>query len=263
MPEITDLTTIDPETQSRLRLARAHHRLVEAPELLGHVRALALPTDGRGEPGETYRPMSSPMRLTAADDADRVYGMLVAWTIEWAKRLHDNPPIQGAVAWLSSAGQHLGFRPGIEADEAAELVGFLTRWLDLRLDRIAGHGVEGIDFLEHIAEEVWQLAARYPMGPKRQKLVEPRQCPECDEFAVGASWGPGGVLDVQIACATCEVVFVARRSQIESSVGEAACSHVVPMDTPTPRAPGWCERCDAVLATEIDRWMNEPKEQTR
>ncbi len=250
------------EREAHVRRARARYELLGAAELVRHVRALALPTDGRGEPGEVYRPQSSPLPVSKVDDADGAYGWMLEWAHYWSEQLQVKLPTQAVISYTGDPGLHLGFRAGVTPDGAHGLTRMLAMWLLLRFDAIAEHE-QGADFFETVFVMFRGLANRYPMEalePHRQRPVDPRQCPTCGSWEVGAHWpsdDPKAVLDVEIGCGHCGETIVTRRSQIERTLGETVCSHVVPVDLVAESSPtgGRCERCAVELAAEISEWV--------
>lgn len=198
----------DPELiimQHRTRTALSH-----APELVAHLRAIILPSDGRTEAGVEQRIQRTPLLTGVADDADAVYVKLLEWGRFWFGTFREvQAPFARARAVTDPDSpvsapevKVLGFHSGTTPEGARFLVGSVAGWLSNRLDRIAEHAVAKT-FFEDVTGVVWGLRARHGLTRFRERPVTPRRCPECGEASVGAVWTSERVTDVVVACVNC------------------------------------------------------------
>ena len=188
---------------------RTRTALSQAPELVAHLRAVMLPSDGRTEAGVDQRIQRSPLLTSVADDADGVYGKLLEWCQVFVDKFRGDGPL--ARVWAVTDGDSpasaptvkvLGFHAGTTTEGARFLTGRAAGWLDSRLDRISELGVAK-EFFEDVVSTVWGLRARHGLTRFRERPVTPRRCPDCGEAAVGAIWTSERVTDVIVACVNC------------------------------------------------------------
>ncbi|WP_022886379.1 hypothetical protein [Glaciibacter superstes] len=193
---------------ARIRHRRALSALREAPDLILYVRSLIDHT----ERGEVLAEYVSPMRLTATDDSDAVYGQLVEWVTYWARVLEVDPPSTAAIASRNFYDSHpsagyadapvLGFRAGTTPEGAHMLIRLQTMWLLTHAERI--HGFPGAEEYESdVTGLLWRLRGKYPTAPRRPRDVYPRPCPVCDLETVSAVWFSEDVHDVSVSCSHC------------------------------------------------------------
>ena len=87
MTELDTLTTPTDDDLLHLAAARARLRLLEAPTLVGYVRALMVPAMGGaqdGMPRAASKTPPLPLRADAIDDTDDVWSRLLYWVNYWA-----------------------------------------------------------------------------------------------------------------------------------------------------------------------------------
>lgn len=196
-PDELDFWTEDQRAEAitQWRLQRA---LDEAPDLIRHVRAIALSAP---EAGETLRQWSAPMRITAADDADAAFAFLVDQTTLFADDLNVSVPAPHMLAWMRAETVR-GFAPGTNPENAYALTRLHTVFLSIHAERIAA-----LEFYEQYREDVINelstLRAKYPLDPRREKPTQARQCEKCGAYAVRAEWAAANRNDVRVYCEVC------------------------------------------------------------
>ncbi|UOE45490.1 hypothetical protein [Agromyces larvae] len=204
--------TAETEDQAELRLLRhrARRNLTEAPDLLAHVRAIAI--SGRTEKGETLPEWAAPMRITAADDSDSVYAQLINWVGYWSEQLKSPPPSATIIAW-SNARETQGFQASTTVEGAHLLTAMQTLWLAARDDLIAQYGGSypgaAQSYWADVDRMLRDLRSTYPLAPRPPRLVHPRPCPSCGVAAVSAEWNSEDIHDVQVWCSACGHVIPA------------------------------------------------------
>lgn len=173
----------------RGRLARA---LIQAPDLVGHIRTELEPTQGLsdGQP-RGHRAPPAPLRLNAVDDADLVYAA-VAQLAEAVADLRDESGPQEPGAWRDHQGRIIGVTPAhaVAATEAA------ARWLHLRLDWLsAWEGIPQVfddpdptvpmdsggfhNFAGGAIRILEAASGRWPTA-SRSRYIPGVVCPDCD-----------------------------------------------------------------------------------
>ncbi|HEY8588183.1 MAG TPA: hypothetical protein VIL55_01395 [Naasia sp.] len=196
-----DQPELDDEARAwQLASWRCLQALIDLPAIMAHVRSLIVETDGRVEAGEEWRQLSSPLRLTPTDDADRVYAEIVNWVGYWAEVLDLRAPL--AVAW-SNDQEVQGFRAGTTAERAAFLTGEQTNWLRLHHDEIlAQHYAPR--YVEDVTDSIWTLRSRYPTRPPRPRPRTGQLCELCYEYEMRFSWFHGEDRDrAVLQCSHC------------------------------------------------------------
>jgi transcription elongation factor Elf1 len=189
----------DEERVERIQKWRLQRALVEAPELLAHVRSIAV--SGRSERGETLGEWTAPMRITAADDVDDVYGQLIDWVMWAAEELKLSPASVSVVAWSIDEKVH-GFRAETTIEAARLLTSINTGWMlahEAELEGWANYAT----FRDDVLQLLWRLRAKYPMQQRRERSTEDRECPACGDQAVSAEWFSDSMHDVEVSCAAC------------------------------------------------------------
>ena len=200
-----DFTSIDTEAEeqaaAQVLAYRARSALRGAPDLVAHIRSIAI--SGQSERGETLTEWSAPMRITAADDADEVYGQLVNWVVFWASTLDVMPTATGALAYGRDKDVQ-GFTAATTVEGAQALTQLQVTWFLIRLPRITEHPSAGA-FHADILEILGRASARYPMKMRASRAVSPRACPVCEQFTVSASWpDPDEPMNAVVQCEHCE-----------------------------------------------------------
>jgi len=200
----------DEDRQERIQKWRLARALREAPDLLAHVRSIAI--SGRSERGETLGEWSAPLRITAVDDADAVYALLVSWVIHLAHLIQVSPPSLTVVAWslrdkdLTAGEKLLGFRAESTPEGVALLIRTQTMWLLIHQEQIEGTETYD-DFRRQTLRALWSLRSRYPMQQRRERSTEDRECPACHRWMVRASWFSDDMRDAQVRCHGCGYVM--------------------------------------------------------
>jgi hypothetical protein len=205
---VTELNTLtDPTAEDLLHLAaaRARRRLLEAPALVGYVRALMVPglsgaQDGMPRAASKTAPL--PMRADAVDDTDDVFARLTYWVNYWAGTYQVQPPSAVLVHWARE-GEAAGFRAETTSAGATKLLEQVTTWLLVRHDLITHHeaGEVYFDDVNGMLRDLW---AKYPTAPRAPRGVLDRACPICDRFTFGAHWpDDAGVDGFVLSCSFC------------------------------------------------------------
>lgn len=189
----------DEERAERIQRWRLHRALVEAPDLLAHVRSIAI--GGRSERGETLGEWTAPMRITAADDVDDVYGQLIDWVVWAAEELKLSPASVSVVAWSIDEKVH-GFRAETTIEAARLLTSINTGWMLTHEAQLEGWA-NYMAFRDDVLQLLWSLRAKYPMQKGREKVTTGRECPACGEHSVSASWWSEEMREVDVSCAAC------------------------------------------------------------
>lgn len=199
----------EEDRQERIQKWRLHRALGDAADLLAHVRSIAI--SGKVERGETLGEWSAPLRVSAVDDADEVYRLLVTWVIRLAREMHVAPPSVAVVAWslrdegLAVDERMLGFRAETTVEGAKLLVGIQTMWLlvhELSIERSVSAESYAL-YREQVLKGLWQLRVRYPMQQRRERSTEDRECPACGRWMVKASWFTDDMRDAEVRCYGC------------------------------------------------------------
>jgi hypothetical protein len=199
-----EVVETDEEHEARVRAWRTAEALRAAPDLVMHIRAQIVPGGGGasdGMPRATSKEPPAPARLEPMDDADDVYAQLVLWVTYWAEELRLDPPSSTVIAW-SNRREVQGFRAMTTPEGARTLTHLQSLWLNLHAEKIAAHDA-GVTFQDNIVDVLSGLRGKYPTAPRPPRKVFPRQCPVCDEFAVGAEWFSEDTRDVEVKCAEC------------------------------------------------------------
>lgn len=193
--------TYETEDQKleRVQQRRVQMALKHLPDAIAYVRSIA--TNGQSERGEVVPKMDTPMRVTAAQDSDEVYAILINWVVYLAEDLNLATPSTSAVAWSNKVDVQ-GFRAGTSPEGAHMLTRLQTMWLSIHFEQILTHPAAG-EFRKNVLEMESGLRARYPRSAPRQRPTHSRPCPACGVPAVGAEWFSADPLDVRIACSSC------------------------------------------------------------
>ncbi|ROS62188.1 hypothetical protein EDF38_1291 [Frigoribacterium sp. PhB160] len=205
MTELDTMTTPTDEDLLQLAAARARRRLLEAPALVGYVRALMVPGLGGaqdGMPRAASKTAPLPMRADAVDDTDDIFARLTYWVNYWSTAYKVAPPSAVLVHWARD-GEAAGFRAETTPAGAQALLTQVTTWLLIRHDLIALHA-DGPVFFDDVNEMLRSLWAKYPTAPRAARGVLDRACPVCDRFAFGAHWPDDADVDgFELSCSFC------------------------------------------------------------
>lgn len=195
----------EEEREERIQKWRLNRALREAPELLAHVRGMAV--SGGVDRGEVLREQTAPVRLRPLSDSDSVYAQIIDWVISLAEQLHLAPPAPSVLAWNvmdpdDAWDDYRGFRAATTPEEAALLTRIQTLWIVGHLTTIEAWPGYG-RFREDLLDILWRLRSRYPMAARKERGTTDRECPACGELSVSASWWSEDVHDVEVSCAGC------------------------------------------------------------
>lgn len=260
MAELTTLTDIDEQTELQLVAARARRRLLEAPGIIGWVRAQVTPAMGGaqdGMPRAASKTAPLPLRADAVDDSDQAFARILDWVSYWAGLYEEQPPALIQTHWRV-AGEAQGFRAGVTAEGASALVRTATTWLLARQDRILLHEAARV-YLDDVADIVWQIHQRYPTAPRAPRGVLDRPCPICDHFNFGAQWVGADVDDFQLSCSHCghteEAAAFVKAGRVRELLHELREEHA------DPKSEWWAKR-KAVLELGmtmrvLDMWIQD------
>ncbi|MFJ3027975.1 hypothetical protein ACIPEQ_03955 [Curtobacterium sp. NPDC087080] len=108
----TDRTAEDGAIFAAVTAACARAKLVDAADVVAHVRALvvpgsAQPSDGQPRAKSTEAPL--PIRVDPLGASDRIHAHLLNWVRYWAEVLQAQPPVLATYAWSTKEGPR-GFR---------------------------------------------------------------------------------------------------------------------------------------------------------
>lgn len=175
-------------------------KLGEAPLLLLHVRAQALPSmQGSGEPrvsGSKER-RTAPLRIEPIDDADELWAMLCALAVMYAERTQTTPPAELKRQWIveGSVRRVHGFathdRERIYID-AVTITRFL---LDHAFTLVTDH--EYSVPVDELIEKMGSIRRRYPDAPKFNGARH--RCPKCGQSTVEPVYSERGDL-LELRC---------------------------------------------------------------
>ena len=250
MTELDTLTTPTDEELLQLAAARARRRLLEAPALVGYVRALMVPGLGGaqdGMPRAASKTAPLPLRADAVDDTDDIYARLTHWVHYWGRILGATPPSAVLVHWARD-GEAAGFRAETTPAGAQALLQQVTLWLLVRHDPIAAH-VDGPTYFDDVNGMLRDLWAKYPTAPRAARGVLDRACPVCDRFAFGAHWPDDAEVDgFVLACSFCghsqPAADFIRAGRVRELMHELREEHA------EPRSEWWTKR-QAVVELDI------------
>ncbi|UAJ78330.1 hypothetical protein IT072_13790 [Leifsonia sp. ZF2019] len=203
MTDMIDVRDFETEEQRAERIAhwRLTRALTDAPEILTHVRAIALSNPERGE---TLTEWNAPMRITAEDDASDVYARLGEWVENFSDWLNIAPPVAHIAAQRIRRGDMQGFHANVTAEGAGLLTGLLTSWLLIHQEQTSTHPAYLADYRDDVTTLLWELRKKYPIERGREKPTYPRPCPVCGEYAIRADWWSENPGDVEVKCTECE-----------------------------------------------------------
>ena len=252
MTELDTLTTPTDEDLLHLAAARARLRLLEAPTLVGYVRALMVPAMGGaqdGMPRAASKTPPLPLRADAIDDTDDVWSRLLYWVNYWATIYQVAPPSAVLVHWARDK-EAAGFRAETTPAGATALLNVVTQWLLVRHDPIAAHP-DGRIYFDDVADMIWKLRATYPTTQRAPRGVIDRPCPVCDRFTYGAEWPDGAAVDqFVLACSFCghtqEAAEVIRKGRVRELMHELREEHA------DPKSEWWTKR-QAILELDITK----------
>jgi hypothetical protein len=150
----TDTERAVRESQERDNRSRAALRF--APDLLHHVRAIAISSPERGE---TLPEWNAPMRITALHESDLVFSQLVDWRSYWQQHFDgDSAPASGV---YRRDGEVQGFAAGTTPALARILTRTQSAWLLDHADHILGEPSE-VHYHLDVADMLFDLRAQFP-----------------------------------------------------------------------------------------------------
>jgi hypothetical protein len=177
---------------------RLEQALIQAPELAAHILGNITNTGGASDDRvDSSRDAPLPFNQAAFDDVSELYALLVYWTGIWAEYLEQRTPAPTARVWRRDSGTVVGLPAGSTPEKGSAEVARMSRWLRDRLDTILTLAPEDIDEFTEGLDDVWRMAARWPLIEKPRYSKMP--CPElgCEaRIAVFPPRGPGGVKSV-------------------------------------------------------------------
>lgn len=204
----TITTDEDAAMDMAVTASYARAKLVNAADLVAHVRGLvvpagAQPSDGQPRASNTEAPL--PFRPDPLEASDRVYAHLLNWVRYWSDALQVQPPATASYAWVSENGPQ-GFRSTVTPVGAYALTQTLTTWLLLQHVAIRRQPDAG-EYFAALDDILGQLQSRFPMrGPKARPTL-PRECPVCSEpkmLIERRGEEPGGeAADIVLVCGYC------------------------------------------------------------
>ena len=133
-----DIDTTDDAIDTAVTAAYARAKLVNAADLVAHVRGLvapgsAQPSDGQPLASSVEAPL--PIRVDPLEASDRVYAHLLNWVRYWADALQVQPPVVATYAWSTEDGPQ-GFRSTVTPLGAWGLTQTLTPSSEGSNDRV-------------------------------------------------------------------------------------------------------------------------------
>lgn len=196
---------------------RLNADVVDAPELVRHLRAMALPHAGRrgydastghGDPAET------PILSAAIDTADEIHAMLASWAHLVLDEHPDGDQMRGpdetgtvrteTVAILDSdiartyGGPYLrrSTIAGIRDPGATER---LVRWLLPQLRWCSSQAWAG-EMRREISSAIHTALARWPVMDRRSRAIAGVRCVSCGNISLAYSPTAGPRLPFHVAC---------------------------------------------------------------
>lgn len=197
-------TTDDTAIDMAVTASYARAKLVNAADLVAHVRGLvvpagAQPSDGQPRASNTEAPL--PFRPDPLEASDRVYAHLLNWVRYWSEVLQVQPPAAASYAWATDGGPQ-GFRSTVTPVGAWGLTQTLTTWLLLRHDAILRQ-LDAGDYFTAVDDFLGQLRARFPMRAPRARPTLPRPCPVCATETMTIERRGEQVTDIALVCSYC------------------------------------------------------------
>lgn len=193
----------EEQRDDELQTWRLQKALEEAPELLQHVRAVALSSP---EPGETLREWNAPMRISAADAADLAYVALITYSMQFADDLHlalgNQAAAAAAMANADAQKGTQGFSSNCQPGGAYVLTSLFTGFLRAHSTAIEQHE-DYTDYRDVVVDVLAKLKAQYPIQQRRRRDAAARKCPNCGEVAVRAEWASADMADARVRCELC------------------------------------------------------------
>lgn len=230
------------QAEARIRAAKLHAALRVAPDVAMQLRAAAIPSDGRTEPGVVFPVERTPLVTGYADAANDLLVVLQSWVDAFAAGLGAEAPqavtwwnLQTARASEVRAGRSadgadpLGFQAGTTPEQAHMAVTKLAAWLLWHSGEL--EGLPGWwDYAAEVPALVYRLRWAAGMVSPRRPVVEwsTRPCVRCqrDEVRVEFFGEPlhaaeargENLLDaangIAIRCGFCGTVYDATPAQI-------------------------------------------------
>ncbi|OII10510.1 hypothetical protein BIU97_10300 [Curtobacterium sp. MCBA15_009] len=197
-------TTDDAAIDMAVTASYARAKLVNAADLVAHVRGLVVPAGAQpsdGQPRASRSEAPLPFRPDPLEASDRVYAHLLNWVRYWSDALQVQPPATASYAWATDAGPQ-GFRSTVTPVGAYGLTQTLTTWLLLRHDAILRQPDAG-DYFTAVDDFLGQLRARFPMRAPRARPTLPRPCPVCATDTMTIERRGEQVTDIALVCGYC------------------------------------------------------------
>lgn len=227
-----DVTLLSEEEQLAREFAylemRFRRAMQDAPGVVGFVlsQRLKFGAGGQSVPVSGSKEPPLPFRVSAVDDADEAYALLVSWVVAWAEFLGEPVPSTAAVAWrreLVSGGlvidgervpdsggvatgedEPVGFPARTTPEGATGLVRALTSWLLVRHPRIVEAGPV-VEYMTELTDLLGRIARahRTVVDRKQGHQQRSRVCPICGDEAVWVSWWSDDTADLIVQCHGC------------------------------------------------------------
>ncbi|WP_066041943.1 hypothetical protein [Herbiconiux solani] len=226
---------------------RARRQLRDLIEVLPFIRSQVQPSmeSARGPRVSGTREAPIPLNAQAVEDSHDLFQRVNEWMAQFDESLGLGASLV-MLTWYRRSGERL---PDFWADEyAARLVMTdLAAWYETHERRI----VSGLPPLtvkawtEDIADIGREFRGRYKLTAPRERVVSPRRCPECEEYAVAAEVGLGHQLYVW--CQHCGTVIDAAEHAPDFKAAERAATVTIslPCEQGKHKQCGWAEcPCD-------------------
>jgi uncharacterized Zn finger protein (UPF0148 family) len=279
MTDVADTMLSDEQVDAALLAARARRALIDAPELVAHIRTLVVPLLGGakdGMPRAASREAPAPARLDAVDVADEVYSGLIRWVVFWAAQFNRPMPIAAEVAYRRegaalndtdiAGGLHvphtaLGLAAHVTPAGARALTESLTVWLladhDVISDPDEVPAHVAAEYFTYVADVLWRARGQFPRAPRPTRGVLPRPCPACERFHLGAEWASEDPADFTIVCSFCGYTETAEAFIRERRVRELLTD--LREERPHEQAEWWSKRQASaemgITIRTIDRYI--------
>lgn len=224
------MTLLSPEEEAAREFAflemRFRRAMQDAPGVVGFVLSQRLKF-GAGSVAASVsgtREPPLPLRVSAVDDADAVFALLVQWVVAWADVLGEAAPSAVQVVWrrrLVSGGlvvdgerltagvptdelETVGFPGGTTPEGATGLVRLVTGWLLQRHPRIVEHKL-AVHYMTELVDALRAVAWAHGAvsGRRVDHAQRSRVCPLCGDVAVQVAWYSEDTADLIVQCHGC------------------------------------------------------------
>lgn len=166
-------------------LERLRWRLRELPDLIGHVREIAVPALGSSAGKEARvdgtRDWREPFNRAAMDDADNLWATLALFAQRVAGLLEVRVPHDvgaGQVAGITTAADHHVARAGAKR---------VTDWMDSWLEDVAADADLAVWMHDDLVPLIGKLRKRYGFTSEVRR-AHPRPCESCGQQEVRIAW---------------------------------------------------------------------------